>query len=811
MSSTVNGEPAGQTSQPIRTDATFDTKIKEDKWRTLLVLILRDKVYRSLTFWRPRFEFKTAGDLAQTLYDRSKGGKDVLLDMKWLVQNDQEAAQTEEFAKGKPSASDESLTSGDGKRSERKAWIEVFDSDLACIIDLLMLLNVSLTMVVAPLTFLWDGRWEDPSSVPGGSDTLTLDVCMDVFYAIYLLLMLEMSYLHPERRTEIVTSRKIRRWRMKSFLYWFKWLSVTVHIWAASFGWPLFINLLKIVRGGVFVELPDSLWRLRDSSEVRLTKPILLLIGVSHWVACLLFCFGGFLENLQQFGPEASETTFRGEVIDGKISSYVVAYVEAIYMLTGALDGPTGDGAREGHFGALIIVVIFAPIGQLVVSLFIAAIVQEQDLKHALDKRHNENKAFMQRAVQTLGIPKELQRRVFSMHYFQKMSHDIEAFQILFDGKNLSGALSSALKIYLYKESVLNCAHLQGKDPNYIIEIVKILQDVVCLPGEYIARRGEIAHQMFFIARGLLSVLVPGLDKPNDVAAARAVNQLKLSDFFGEIALIKDCVRTAWIRADTYALLSSLSRFDIEPIWKYFPEYREELEQQVKATAEKDRSRKARGRWQNVGHGEKRKKLMELQAKDQMEKASSASRKTARGSILAASMQDEPHDEASILESGDSAALNAPESTDETTKLLSEVLQRQNSLEEKFEAHGEKLAQILEALQGGQGDLPPLPPPSAPPSAPPPKKVVVKRVKKKAAAGGPGTPEEVEEALGSELGQGQEAEPLLGEERCLDGGCSAGPGPERRPQGVNACVSPWSLDAAAHRRLRASLSSEGPL
>ena len=64
-----------------------------------------------------------------------------------------------------------------------------------------MLLNVSLTMVVAPLTFLWDGRWQDPSSVPGGglrslealaftptlaggtpsgSDTLTLDVCTSI-------------------------------------------------------------------------------------------------------------------------------------------------------------------------------------------------------------------------------------------------------------------------------------------------------------------------------------------------------------------------------------------------------------------------------------------------------------------------------------------------------------------------------------------------------------------------------------------------------------------------------------------------------
>ena len=32
-----------------------------------------------------------------------------------------------------------------------------------------MLLVVSMTMVVAPLTFLWDGRWQDPSSVPGGN------------------------------------------------------------------------------------------------------------------------------------------------------------------------------------------------------------------------------------------------------------------------------------------------------------------------------------------------------------------------------------------------------------------------------------------------------------------------------------------------------------------------------------------------------------------------------------------------------------------------------------------------------------------
>lgn len=639
-----------------------------DKWRNLLLLM---KIYRKLAFWRPRFKFMSARDLTQTLYDKDidKGGGDIFLDMKELVLNDQDAPN---------------------KASERKVRIEVFDSDFACFLDFLMLINVSLTMVTAPLTFLWDGRWGDESSVPGGRDLLLLDLCLDLIYALYLLLMLEMSYLHPERRTEIVTRRRVIRSRLRSPLYWLKWLSVSAYFWVLAFDAPLIINLLKVIRGGVFVELPDSFWRLREASEVRLAKPILLLMGIAHWVASCLFSFGGYLEYMQTNGVEASETSFRGQTVDGRISSYVVAYVEALYMLTGALDGPTGDGARDGNFGALMIVVIFAPIGQLVVSLFISAILQEQDLKNALDRRHNENKAFIQRAVQILGIPKELQRRVFSMHYFQKMSHDIEAFQILFDGKNLSSALSSALKVYLYQESVLSCKYLSGKDPNYIIEVVKILEDVVCLPGEYVARRGEIAHQMFFIARGTLSVLVPDVQHDRDVLKARAVRKLELSDNFGEVALIQDCVRTAWIRADSYALLASLSRHHIEVIWRYFPEYRKELSDQVEETAKKDKQRNAQNRWKNMGGGDKRKQLLQLK-----KQAEAESPKSNRLSVMAAADDDEQENN-ELLASGDSAAL-AVES-DANSKMLSEVLQRQSSLEARLDTQNGQLQQILQFL-----------------------------------------------------------------------------------------------------------------
>ena len=51
-----------------------------------------------------------------------------------------------------------------------------------------------------------------------------------------------------------------------------------------------------MIRGGVFVELPDSFWRLRDTSEVRLAKPILLLMGIAHWVASCLFSLGAWMD-----------------------------------------------------------------------------------------------------------------------------------------------------------------------------------------------------------------------------------------------------------------------------------------------------------------------------------------------------------------------------------------------------------------------------------------------------------------------------------------------------------------------------------
>jgi len=428
----------------------------------------------------------------------------------------------------------------------------------------------------------------------------------DLFYGAHLLLRLNISFIHPTRRVE-VTSRRliILRW-LRDPLYWIMCLSTTTYIFILV-GVPCIINNIKVVRAYHLITFPDSLWRLEESSKLRILRPIVLLVGASHYVGCLLACFGGYrfrLEDALKAGTEGElSTQFLGTPVSPEWSLYFMAFVEGLYMLTGALDNPLGDGShRNKEFGSLLIVAIFGPVGCVVVALFIAAIVREQSLKNSLDMRNEESKASMSRALHILNIPCSLQRRVFSLHYYQKMGHDHEAFAELFSKKNLSAPLEAALLVWLYRHILQNSPYFKvQEDVNYVIEVVRVLETEVFVPGDYVARRGEVAEVMYFIASGVLSVHVPDLSatdkngigekKTNFFKQTIKVCELKRGDKLGEVALIKDCVRTAWVLAVGYAILSALARHKIEPIWKHFPREKEDLVKKVKETAEKDRKR----------------------------------------------------------------------------------------------------------------------------------------------------------------------------------------------------------------------------
>jgi hypothetical protein len=342
-----------------------------------------------------------------------------------------------------------------------------------------------------------------------------------------------------------------------------------------------------------------------------MARPILILVILSHWVACILASVGGYKEATQS--PEQSSKFFKTvfntdhhseyNAVSERLVAYLMAFIETLYMLIGCLDNPLGDGSpRERNFGSLLIVAVFGPIGCVGVAKFIAAIVREQALAYVLESRHAENKAFIGAALRILNVPKELRRRVYSLHYFQRMSHDFEAFEVLFGRRHLSKPLESALRVYLYNESVLYAKYFKSKDPNYIVEVVRILEDCIFLPGDYVIRCGEVGTQMYFVARGELTVLVPHRRQTfrTDIKYANEVAKLKKGDYFGDIALLEDCTRTAWVRADSYCLLSRLTRNAIQDIWHYFPSERASLVDNIKQRMSTVAHRHGKSLWKKV-------------------------------------------------------------------------------------------------------------------------------------------------------------------------------------------------------------------
>eukprot|EP00439_Symbiodinium_sp_Y106_P034347 s2807_g4.t1 len=590
-------------------------------------------------------------------------------------------------------------------------------SPWARIVELMRLISVVGTCITAPLSFILAGEWGSSDSIPGGHALLALDCAFDVIFAFCLVIRFRISVLHPLTKKEVTDPVRIRRYFTGSMIWWLEAISVFSHVWI-GLGATLLLNNLKIIRVGAVRMAPDALWRWEDSKLVRLGRPPFLLVLAAHWTACLLFTLGGFREELKLHEEEYATNFNLGYGISGEVSGgvslYFMAFVEALYMLTGAMDNPLGDGGpRNKDFGALLMVAIFGPAGCVVVALFISAIMREQQRALALDSKHEESKAFMERALQILEIPDQLQQRVLSMHLFQKFEHDVEAFNSLFEKKNLSKPLENTLLVYLYRNGVAQSPYFRGKDLNYIIAVLQVLEDEVYLPGDYVARRGEVAKAMYFVSRGVLSIHVPDGEDESNVDKAKEIKKLSTGEQFGEIALVKDTVRTAWVRADTYAIVSALASERIRHVWDFYPKEKAELVQTVEAHAKRDRERKVKQRWERGLAGAtvtpwKIKGMPETPEAKQKRKESMKSAKSVTFQVTEVKEQsDGPDTPKSTVSSEPAASLDVSEFVGRRLQAvegrMDELLRRQSSLERVLTA---ELAELHKTLRSSTGSPP---------------------------------------------------------------------------------------------------------
>lgn len=155
--------------------------------------------------------------------------------------------------------------------------------------------------------------------------------------------------------------------------------------------------------------------------------------------------------------------------------------------------------------------------------------------------------------------------------YFQKTTSTI------IDHQDLYGLVPNSLikEIIFHQNNELLLAMFSDFDSeNLIKELSTVLQSHVYLPADYIINKGEIGEQMYFIVDG--QVLIIAADKQT------VVNRLKKGQYFGEIAIFFSMKRTSYVQADTFCILNSLRKADLDEIVKSYPLVAKKIQEKTK-------------------------------------------------------------------------------------------------------------------------------------------------------------------------------------------------------------------------------------
>ena len=116
---------------------------------------------------------------------------------------------------------------------------------------------------------------------------------------------------------------------------------------------------------------------------------------------------------------------------------------------------------------------------------------------------------------------------------------------------------------------------LSGLSSEVLELIVEKTMSVGFKPGDAVMTEGERGDSMFIILHGAVSVYKAG----------ELIADLKEGEFFGEMALLGDQVRTATVKIKEQTALLKLSRADILQLAENNPELKERLEE-AKTTRE---------------------------------------------------------------------------------------------------------------------------------------------------------------------------------------------------------------------------------
>lgn len=252
----------------------------------------------------------------------------------------------------------------------------------------------------------------------------------------------------------------------------------------------------------------------------------------------------------------------------GTLYQYSTAIYHAVLMLGGNDIGPRDSLQLLFVTGMLLLAAIINA------NIFGNMTMLLQEMNRKTEKFH----AKMDHASETMNhlkLPKSLQEEIKTfLTYTQSHEEHQDEYDVFI--MMLSPSLQKKVCTSIFYNAILH--NEMFKDHHELIQsMIHNLKTKLYTPEDIIIKQGEKGGSVYFLARGECNVYVNDENKNE-----RLVKALLPGEYFGEVALLKKCHRTASVVSKTYSTCAEIHPEEFLDICQRFPFIASQMEKKMK-------------------------------------------------------------------------------------------------------------------------------------------------------------------------------------------------------------------------------------
>jgi len=268
------------------------------------------------------------------------------------------------------------------------------------------------------------------------------------------------------------------------------------------------------------------------------------LLLLAHWLACGWIYLRGFPGDIDN------------------VTKYITSLYWVVETLTTVGYGETTPLTNAQYIYAMII--MLAGVGTY--GFIIGNVANILSKGNPARTQFFNNLEQLKIFVNYRNIPMRLQKKIGDYYNYiwkKRLGFDESVFL-----SSLPQGLQNEVSVHLKRE-ILKKIHLfKGVSDSFLKEVSLHMRPIVCVPNEYVFKEDDLGHEMYFIIRGKLEVIM------NE----KVLSVLTDGDFFGEIALFTEQKRrTATVKSVFYSDLYRLDRELFDEVLKRYPRIAEHI------------------------------------------------------------------------------------------------------------------------------------------------------------------------------------------------------------------------------------------